>query len=116
MTAARIEITDNMVAAAFEAGHKAQIFADRPKREDIERLIGSVLKLVPASYERERFDLSVHDLRMGVVRARFLCVTEERCYFQVETEQGTVMRVHANDIYPNTLDKPKASPIKSAGR
>jgi len=96
-----------MIAAAYEAGNKAGIFTGQPPRSAVTAMVSSILQLVPASYERERFDLQVRDLRLGMVRARFLHATADRCYFQILTEQGKTLRVHANEIYPNTLDKPK---------
>ncbi|USE81141.1 hypothetical protein NDR89_15585 [Cupriavidus gilardii] len=96
----KVTVTQNMVAAALDVGSKRGVLVDRPQVEAVREMLGAALALLDRREVRSRYDFDVIGLAGQRVRARFIRVGHHRGYLQVETESGSILNVHANEILP----------------
>lgn len=89
-----IDVTDNMIRAAKLTG----VFPPTVKDEDIARALKAAMHVMPGLCG-PKYGLRVRGT-LGMVKARFMGVTERPAYFTVETEDGKTLTVHANDFQP----------------
>lgn len=103
---AKIDVTNSMISEAMDVGTKTGLFGPNPKREDVVKLIQSVLSLV-GTKELERFNCRVASVHArGDVRGRIVGPDgSQRGYFVVETEDGRQLHVHGNELFPYSTYK-----------
>ncbi|NML61804.1 hypothetical protein HHL21_12075 [Massilia sp. RP-1-19] len=88
----RTDITEAMIEAAMNAGPLTHEFA--------RRVLSAGLSKMANTERGAPFPLWV-STSIDTKRARFLGVTERRCYYRIETECGQRLTVHGNDIQPS---------------
>lgn len=86
-----------MVDAALEIGKASGALAPNARQADVRRMLAAALSEMASKDRGPRYDLWVQ-APFGTEKARFLGVTERRCYYRVETEEGQALVVHGNDI------------------
>lgn len=96
----KVTVTQNMVAAALDVGSKRGVLVDRPQVEAVREMLGAALALAAQKEVRPQYDFDVIGPTRQRVRARFVGVGRPRGYLQVETEHGSTLNVHANEILP----------------
>ena len=84
-----------MIAAAIAAAAPLRI-----THEDARRILFAGLSKLSAGERVAPFPLRV-STSIEIKRARFVAVTERRCYYRVQTEDGKELTVHGNDIQPS---------------
>lgn len=96
----KVTVTTNMVAAALDVGSKRGVLVDRPSIEAVREMLGAALALAAPKDVHRHYDFDVIGPTRQRVRARFVGVGSPRGYMQVETEHGSILNVHANEILP----------------
>lgn len=91
----RIDITEAMTAAAITAALPLNL-----NRDDARRILAAGLSKMNTGERTAPYPLYVTDT-LSIKKARFIGVTERRCYYRVETEDGKMLTVHGNDIQPS---------------
>jgi hypothetical protein len=95
------DIPDEMLEAALTA---AQPRAITP--EEMRRILAAAMTRAENTQRKNSpYPLWVSDT-IGIKRARFVGVTDRRCYYRVETEDGKALTVHGNDIQPAKGPRP----------
>lgn len=88
----RPEITEAMLAAAIAAALPLQV-----NHRDMRKILNAAVGKIFSGERGAPFPLLVSGT-LGLVKARWVGVTERRCYYRVETEDGKTLTVHGNDI------------------
>lgn len=90
----RTEISEAMIEAAMRAAAPFPLTHD-----DARRILSAGLSKLNIGERSAPYPLWV-STSIDMKRARFLGVTERRCYYRVQSEDGKELVVHSNEIEP----------------